>query len=141
PRPGPTMIQQLPWREPDAGKQYLWWMSAPMFGVFLGFSFKTGGGEPNWPITAYISGLVLAVGWLVQQLRSPLRWRRRCTRIGLSTACLVGLMVNLLMHFSVSAQPLLLRLSGPPTAERPLPLRRFDPTCRLRGLRMLAGEV
>ena len=28
------------------------------------FSFKTGGGELNWPVTAYLSGLVLAAAWL-----------------------------------------------------------------------------
>src|SRR5262249_8393095 len=38
-------------------------------------------------------------------------------------------------------RPVLAELSGPPTAERPLPLRRFDPTCRLRGWRVLAAEV
>ena len=27
--------------------------------MFLGFSLKTGGGEPNWPVTAYLSGGVL----------------------------------------------------------------------------------
>ena len=35
-----------------------------MFLVFFAFSFKTGGGELNWPITAYLSGLVLTAAWL-----------------------------------------------------------------------------
>jgi len=31
--------------------------------------------------------------------------------------------------------------AGPPTADRPLPLRKIDTTARLRGWRFLAGEV
>ena len=34
-----------------------------MFGVFLAASLKTHT-EPNWPVTAYLSGLVLALAWL-----------------------------------------------------------------------------
>ena len=66
-----AMIAHNPLRERDAGVRYLWWLSAPMFLVFLGFSLKTGGGEPNWPVTAYLSGGVLAAGWLARQLQSP----------------------------------------------------------------------
>ncbi len=32
-----------------------------MFVVFLAFSFKTGGGEPNWPVTAYRASLDLQI--------------------------------------------------------------------------------
>src|SRR5205807_520522 len=71
-----AMIAYRPWTEPDAGVRYLWWMSAPMFAVFLAFSFKTGGGELNWPVTAYASGFVLAVAWLERQLHSPRAWYR-----------------------------------------------------------------
>ena len=56
--------------------------TAPMFLIFLGFSFKTDGGEPNWPGTAYLSGLVLAASWLAEQLASPHRWYRRVTATG-----------------------------------------------------------
>jgi hypothetical protein len=130
-----------PWAEPDAGLRYLWWMSAPMFAVFLLFSFKTGGGEPNWPVTAYVSGLVLAAGWLARQVRAPAAWYRRLAWTGLAAACLGGLALTALVHRSDRVLPLLARLTGPPTAEHPLPLRRYDPTCRLRGWRTLAAEV
>src|SRR5262249_45262526 len=69
-------IAHHPWREGDLGRRFLWWLSAPVFVVFLLFSPKTGGGEPNWPVTAYIAGLVLAAGWVADLLASP-RWRRR----------------------------------------------------------------
>jgi hypothetical protein len=135
-----AMIAYWPWKETDAGVRYLWWTSAPMFGVFLLFSFKTPE-EPNWPITAYLSGVVLATAWIERQLQSSIVWYRRLTASCLAAACALGISVTLFMHRSDRAQPLLLRISGPATAARPEPLRRFDPTCRLRGWRYLAAEV
>jgi hypothetical protein len=120
---------------------YLWWMSAPMFLFFLGFSWKNGGGEANWPVTAYLSGLVLATIWLGQQMQSPRTWYRFATQFWLVLFCGVGLGLTLLTYQSSLAYPWLVRLSGPATAQNPLPMRRFDPTCRLQGWRTLANEV
>jgi hypothetical protein len=136
-----AMIAHRPWRESDAGVRYLWWLSAPMFLVFLAFSPKTGGGEINWPVTAYLSGLVLAAAWLARQFDSPRRWYRLATGINLGLACLLGLMVTGIMHHSDWLHPLLARLAGPPTETNLFPVRRFDPTCRLRGWRTLAEHV
>jgi hypothetical protein len=136
-----AMVQHRPWREADVGVRYLWWMSAPMFLTFFLFGFKTGGGEANWPITAYVSGLVLAVAWLAEQLRAPAAGYRRLTAWGLTGAGAVGVALILVMHLSAWARPALARLAGPPTAAQPFPLRRLDPTCRLRGWRYLAAEV
>ncbi len=135
-----AMIAGRPGREPNAGARYLWWMSAPVFSVFLAFSLKTTE-EPNWPVTAYISGIVLTAAWVARQLQSPRLWYRRLTAAGLATACALGLAVTVLMHHTGWVQPVLAKISGPATAKRPLPLRRFDPTCRLRGWRKLALEV
>jgi hypothetical protein len=115
-------------------------MSATMFGVFWAFSLKTPE-EPNWPVTAYLSGVVLGTAWVSRQLRSPIEWYRRLGVASLTTACLLGLLVMGLMFRSELAQPVLLRLSGPANEHHPLPLRRFDPTCRLRGWRTLAAEI
>jgi hypothetical protein len=38
-------------------------------------------------------------------------------------------------------QPVLLRIAGPASKQQPMPLRRVDPTSRLRGWRHLAAEV
>jgi hypothetical protein len=135
-----AMIAHRPWREPDAGVRYLWWMSAPMFTVFLLFSLKTAE-EPNWPITAYISGLVLGAAWLARQLQAPRTWYRWATAAALAMGCLAGLALNWCMHYSQALQPLLLAVSGPASPQNQLPLRRFDPTCRLRGWRTLAAAV
>ncbi|MFL5243246.1 MAG: ArnT family glycosyltransferase [Gemmataceae bacterium] len=136
-----AMVAYRPWRTSVPATAYLWWLSAPMFATFLIFSFKTGGGEPNWPITAYISGLVLTAAWIANMLRSSEVWQRRLTWACLSLTCGVGLALNIVMHHSPWLYPLFDRFAGEPTNERPLPMRRFDPTCRLRGWRTLAPAV
>jgi hypothetical protein len=136
-----AMVAHRPWIEPDAKLCYLWCMSAPMFTVFLLFSLKTAGGELNWPITAYVAGFVLAAGWLARQLRSPTTWYRRLGATNLTLTCSVGLGIIVLMHRADLVHPLLARLAGPPTLAQPFPLRRYDPSCRLRGWRTLAKEV
>jgi 4-amino-4-deoxy-L-arabinose transferase-like glycosyltransferase len=136
-----AMVSHRPWKEPEASVRYLWWLSAPVFTVFLFFSFKTAGGQPNWPVTAYLSGIVLAVAWLARELRQASPRSRGLTAWALASTCGLGLTLTLFMHFSPWLRPLLARMSGPPTARQPLPLRRFDPTCRLRGWRTLAAAV
>src|SRR5262249_29425818 len=136
-----AMIAHRPWREADAGVRYLWWMSAPMFVFFLLFSPKDGGGEPNWPVTAYISGLVLAGGWRAAHLRSPVRWYRRLSYATVAVACALGLLLSVLVHHSNWFYPVLKPLAGAPSPANPMPLRDVDPTCRLKGFRTLAAEV
>jgi 4-amino-4-deoxy-L-arabinose transferase-like glycosyltransferase len=136
-----AMIAHRPGRESDEGVRYLWWLSAPMFLMFLAFSPKTDGGEMNWPVTAYLSGLVLSAAWLARQFDDPRRWYRVCTAVNLGLACVFGLAVTVFMHHSEWLYPLLTRLAGPPTETNLFPLRRWDPTCRLRGWRTLAASV
>lgn len=144
-----AMWAAAPWRGPNAlvpklqfgNEGYLWWMSAPVFAVFLLFGFKTGGGEANWPVTAYLSGLVLSAAWLADEIASARGAYRRFAVGSVAGACVLGVALTFLAHFSTAAWPALTRLSGPPTEVHPLPLRRLDPTCRLRGWRALAAEV
>lgn len=136
-----AMAVHRPGRDPDPGRQYLWWMSAPMFGLFLLFSFKTGGGEPNWPITAYLSGIVLALDWLDRQLHAVAAWYRRLAWLNLTGAALLGLALTVVMHHTEWLFPVLTRWTGPPRPANPTPLRRLDPTARLRGWQGLAAEV
>jgi hypothetical protein len=136
-----AMGAHRPWAESDAGVRYLWWLSAPMFAWFGAFSLKTGGGELNWPVTAYLSGLVLVAAWLARQLESPSAIYRGWLKVNLGLVCGLGLALTLFVHNTTRLQPVLAWLSGPPTPENPFPLRKFDPTCRLRGWRTLAAEV
>jgi hypothetical protein len=135
-----AIIAHRPGKETTVGVRYLWWMSAPLFAVVLLVSLKSPV-QPNWPVTAYLSGLVLTVGWLAAQLQPAPAGCRRWTAIGMSAGCCLGVLVTGFMHHSEWVHPLLLRLAGPPSADHPFPLRRLDPTCRLRGWRTLAAEV
>jgi 4-amino-4-deoxy-L-arabinose transferase-like glycosyltransferase len=136
-----AMWAHAPWRDQPAEVRYLWWMSALMFAVFFFFSFKTGGGEPNWPVTAYLSGMVLTAGWLREQFQAPPGWHRRLVTGSAALACGVGLGIMTFLYAPGLTRPLLARLAGPATPEQRMPLRRLDPTCRLRGWRTLAAAV
>jgi hypothetical protein len=136
-----AMAAHRPWREPDAGLRYLWWLSAPMFLVFLGFSLKTGGGEVNWPVAAYLSGLVLTAGWLARQVGATRAWYRLFVAGTWTATCGLGAVLVLLLHYPQSAYPALGVLADRFFPGEPLALRRFDPSCRLQGWQTLAGEV
>jgi hypothetical protein len=116
-------------------------MSVPTFAVFFAFSLKTDGGEPNWPVTAYISGIVLGLLWMVDELSVAASWYRRLSLGGMAMACLAGLLLVVLVHFSTWVHPVLEPFAGPATVDQPVPLRRLDPTLRLRGWRDLASQV
>jgi 4-amino-4-deoxy-L-arabinose transferase-like glycosyltransferase len=131
-----AMIVQRPGRQKREEISYLWWLSAPVFLVFWAFSFKTGGGEPNWPVTAYMSGLVLAAGWLVGHMEATAGWYRRLGVAGIVSVCVLGVAITVVMHRSEWLYPILGRLS-----DRDLCVRQFDPTCRLRGWKTLTAEV
>lgn len=121
--------------------RYLWWMSAPTFLFFLGFSWKNGGGEPNWPVTAYLSGLVLSASWLAERLTHVNPWQRHSARLGLAAIVAVSLALTLLVHDVAFAYPLLSRFCEEPSPHNLTPIRKLDPTSRLRGWRTLAAEV
>ncbi len=135
-----AMVWANPLRCADPGKRYLWWLSAPMFLLFLGFSLKTGGGEPNWPVTAYLSGLVLVTAWLDDRFGWIGVWSWRTQAILLSLACTFGVLLTVVVHKSELVRPLL-TWWAPPTPTNPYALRNLDPTCRLRGWRFLAAEI
>lgn len=130
-----------PVREGRAEIRYLWWMSVPMIAFFLLFSIRNGGGEPNWPVAGYISGMVLAVGWLARELKNPRPIYRGLTIAGTVGTCIVGLTLTIAIHHMSVLAPVLEFVAGPPTPQHPVPLRRFDPTCRLRGWHELGAEV
>jgi hypothetical protein len=135
-----SMIRFRPWRSPRPETAYLWWMSATTFAVFLGFSVIADE-EPNWPVAGYLSGLVLAGAWIGEQFRSPSQAYRRVGLACLAGSAVLGLALTLAIHRSDLLQPLLLQISGPATEKQPAPLRRFDPTCRLRGWQTLAKAI
>jgi 4-amino-4-deoxy-L-arabinose transferase-like glycosyltransferase len=136
-----AVIRYRPWRQTDPGITYLWWMSLTTIAFFLAFSVRSDE-EPNWPVAGYLSGLVLAAAWIAEQLQTPHGWYRRQGIGFLAVISLIGIGLTIAMHDAESIQPLLLSFSGPVTPLQPTPLRRFDPSCRLRGWRTgLAAAV
>jgi hypothetical protein len=134
-----------PWRSspPQGGKehepslQYLWWLSVPMFGTFLVASLKTTG-QLNWPVTCYLSGGVLAAAWLDSctiRWHTTGDWKRRALFISATGTAVLGVVLSLFIHFPDLSRPVISQIVGLPTTDRPLPLRRLDPTARLRGWR------
>lgn len=116
-------------RVPQLKQQlFLTCMALPMLLICLVFSFKVRI-EPNWTVTAYITGLILA-GWMLWERWSSPRWRR-------TTYAVMGLGVGLSMmiHFSSLLYPVHAMIMP---AVSP---RKWDPTCRLKGWDTLASEV
>jgi hypothetical protein len=84
---------------------------------------------------------VLAAGWLAEEWQTRSVTWRRWTLGATAGFAGFGLALTLAIHQITWAQPVLARIAGPATLEQPTPLRRIDPTARLRGWRTLAREV
>ncbi|MBY0456916.1 MAG: glycosyltransferase family 39 protein, partial [Gemmataceae bacterium] len=128
------------WRYRRAGVpaiQFLWWASVPVWGVFALASVKASG-QVNWPAAAYVSGFVLGVAWAREQLGG--RHRKAVGRL-VAVGAVVGVGLSVWVHFPGLMRKPLAALAGPPTDKDPTPVRKFDPTARLRGWRVLAKEV
>lgn len=136
-----AIVAHCPCRENRPEIRYLWFLSVPTFLFFGVFTLKNGGGEPNWPIAGYLSGAVLAAAWLANLLRAPNPMLRRTTATCVGVFAAIGLLMTIAVHHGRIARPLLAQLAGPPTEQRAMPMRRLDPTSRLRGWRTLALEV
>jgi hypothetical protein len=124
-------------RSPDPARAFLWWASVPVWGVFAVASLRASG-QINWPAAAYITGFVLVIAWVRDQLNGP--YRRPVARL-VSCGIAIGLALSALVHYPALMRSALASAAGPPTETNPTPIRRFDPTARLRGWRTLAKEV
>jgi hypothetical protein len=97
--------------------------------------------QPNWPAPAYVPLLVL-IGWTFERTlhsSSPAQRRAIWWNYGVCWTLLVVAMG--LMRHSEWFYPLVADRLPEPTAKQPSPIRRFDPTCRMRGYRDLAPEI
>ena len=117
---------------------FLWWLSVPLWLFFAAASIRKSG-QPNWPAAAYLTGLILAVGWMSDQWPHPIRRRWLIRGIVLFTA--IGLVVSYCGHYPFALRAVVARVGGSPTAEEPTPVRKLDPTSRLAGWQALAAEV
>lgn len=111
-----------------AQQMFLVCLALPMLLICLVFSFKVRI-EPNWPITAYITGLILA-GWILWDRWQIKAWRR--TAIGFAIA---GLLLSILIHGADVLYPVHAHFF--PNVSP----RKWDATCRLKGWTTLAARV
>jgi hypothetical protein len=117
---------------------FLWWLSVPLWLFFAAASIRTQG-QPNWPAPAYITGIVLAVGWVADRWADGLQ--RKWLIRGVALSSVAGLIAIFCAHYPAVVRPLLAELARRPTPERPAPVRQLDPTCRLAGWTTLAAAV
>jgi 4-amino-4-deoxy-L-arabinose transferase-like glycosyltransferase len=115
-------------RARDEQAAFLWWMSVPMVIFFMVFSVRTLV-EPNWPVAAYVAGGVLTVGWIARNLHS------RLVRTATLATMVIGLIATIVIHRTDWLYPLH-AASGTSAS-----VRKWDPTCRLKGWQTLAEAV
>src|SRR5262249_52927358 len=124
-----------------AGLRSLWWVAGAAFALFPAGPPRAAGarhwGRGPHPASgaagagggpAARAGGVVAAGGLVGGLRTS-----GAAGLSVAGACLLGVGLIAAMHYPALARPAFLAVAGPPTEKHPLPLRRIDPTCRLRG--------
>ena len=135
-----AMIAHRPWREADPQKLYLWWLSAPTFALFFAVSYRVGV-QVNWPIAGFVSGMVLSAGWIAERLVDPVYRERRNWRISMALGCCLATLVSLFALVPDIIRPIATIFANTPTEKNPAPRRTWDPSCRLRGWKWLAGEI
>lgn len=92
--------------------------------------------EANWMVPGYIALLVLSGASLERVLFAGGMKAKAIILAWSGCVALIGL-----LHHTEWTYPLVARFVPAPTKRWPAPLRRFDPTCRLRGHQGLARKV
>jgi 4-amino-4-deoxy-L-arabinose transferase-like glycosyltransferase len=125
-------------KQPPTNEAFLWCMSAPIFLVFLAFSFRTKI-QLNWPLAAYVGSLPLVAAWGWRYWESGSNREKKLLGAGLCLFLPLGLGATILLHFPEAVHASLATMA---IGQRDsINLRKLDPTCRLRGWRELAVEV
>ncbi len=124
-------------RATDPAHAFLWWASVPVWGLFAAASLKASG-QLNWPAAAYVTGFVLTVAWARDQLSGP--YRKIVLRFVI-TGVAIGLTISIVVHYPALVRPALASVAGPVSEQDRAPIRKFDPTARLRGWRFLGEQV
>jgi 4-amino-4-deoxy-L-arabinose transferase-like glycosyltransferase len=115
--------------ETQPQKLYLWWLSVPTFLLFWAVSVRVSV-PANWPIAGFVSGLVLASDWFSDAVQHS-RFARRAAILG----CVVAVLASMA---ALDSRPLIPVMVPIVKHDR---VRAWDPTCRLRGWKWLAGRV
>jgi hypothetical protein len=135
-----AVFARRPQRETGSVHLYLWCLSAPLF-LFFALASLRADVLPNWPAVAYLSGLVLAAEWMDGLAHRSAPWQRRVVAGAFAGIGAFGVMISVFAHDTTRFRPVLAALAGEPTVTNPLPLRRIDPTCRMRGWRHMSAAI
>ncbi|HEV3122923.1 MAG TPA: glycosyltransferase family 39 protein [Isosphaeraceae bacterium] len=137
--------EQKPDSSADQAKRFgLWYLICLWAIVWLACLAASlrGMTQPNWGSPAYVSILVL-IGWRFEVLLrlSSTADRRRFVWWRYAACWALMVLGMSVMRHSEWFFPLLAPRLPAPTAQYPAQIRRFDPTCRMRGYHGLAPEV
>jgi Dolichyl-phosphate-mannose-protein mannosyltransferase len=132
-----ALVRYRPFGATTLGQRYLWWMSVPTFGVFALSSLRASG-QINWPVSAYLSGAVLAAGLLSEALSGRFR---TIHRIALGMALTLGFATSIVMHHTRPVIAAFSHLLPSESTANPTPGRRIDPAGRLKGWRLLGSKM
>ena len=77
----------------------------------------------------------------IGQCHEGSRWKRHLLFANAIGFGLLGLLMSIITHDSSLALPVLARIVREPSTDNPTPLRRIDPTCRMRGWQELGRQV
>lgn len=108
--------------------------------VFLGFSFITKI-QPNWPMLALLSGIIVLVMWLARLWRHGACAARRLARGITIAGASIGVTLVLLIHMMHWMTPALKWLARNEPPWNLTPIAQYDPTSRLRGWSELGAAV
>jgi hypothetical protein len=98
--------------------------------------------EANWSAPAHVALMAIIGSWLAPQLprgASGGKLPRAAWCCG--AVWFLGLIGLTALQHTEWFYPVIAGVVPPPTAEQPVPLRLFDPTCRMRGFRELIPEI
>jgi hypothetical protein len=108
--------------------------------VFLAFSPITKI-QPNWPVVALPSNVILLVLWLGRRLRLPTPAGRAGAKAFIAVGVGLSVATTVLMHRSEWLMPLCARLAKDAPPWDLTPVAKYDATARLRGWRELGTAV
>lgn len=129
-----------PKRDSDPSRDFLWFLSVPQFLLFAAVSWRTKV-QLNWPITAYISGLILTLPVMARWLQTAGSAQRRLLVVGMSWAIGTGTVATVFVRTAPAVRPWLAYLVDANANPESLRIRWVDPSARLSGWSYLADQV
>ncbi len=130
----PSALQRPEASEPVEGLLFLLALWVVVWTACFAVSLL-GESEANWAAPAHAAVVCLMGWWMSASWRSPIR------RWSITSAWVVSMLALSAIQHSEWIYPVVAKRVPQPTKTRLVPIRQFDPTCRMRGCRELASDV